>query len=265
MNEQESQPRLELAITAAREAGAKTLAYFNQSNFEVEWKQDGTPVTVADREAETHLRSQIEKHFPNDAILGEELPDRPGTSGYRWILDPIDGTKSFVAGVPLYGTLVGVEYENGCVIGAMVFPALDEYIYAARGQGAWYVRGVAEPRQAHVSSVNRLSDSLFCVTSSTEFVDTNRTSVYERLSAQARVTRGWGDCYGYMLVATGRAEIMADPILSLWDMAALPAILEEAGGTFSDWQGNPTIYSNEGLATNGHVLEEVLAVTRAES
>jgi len=262
MDQKDLKARLDLAVSAARGAGQKTLAYFNRSNFDIEWKQDGTPVTVADREAEAYLREQIETHFPSDAILGEEFPERPGTSGYRWILDPIDGTKSFVHGVPLYGTLVGVEYERSCVIGAMAFPALGEYIYAAKGYGTWHGQGAAEPRRARVSSVSRLADGLFCMTSPTEFMEAGRQSAYERLSTQARLTRGWGDCYGYLLVATGRAEVMVDPVLSIWDMAALLPILEEAGGSFTDWQGRATIYGKDGIGTNGHVLAEVLAITR---
>ena len=144
-------PRLELALTAAREAGAITLRYFCHDNYAVELKHDLSPVTVADREAEQHLRRRIAAAFPDDAILGEELADRPGRSGYRWILDPIDGTKSFISGVPLYATLVGVEYEGKSVIGVIHVPALDETVYAAVGHGAWFARGAATPRPARVS------------------------------------------------------------------------------------------------------------------
>src|SRR5262245_20769273 len=133
--------RLELARAIAREAGDITLRYFCQDNYQVELKQDASPVTVADREAERHLRRRIGEAFADDGILGEEYPDQEGKSGYRWILDPIDGTKSFISGVPLYGTLVAVEHENRGVVGVIHIPGLDETAYAARGQGAWYVRG----------------------------------------------------------------------------------------------------------------------------
>ncbi len=323
MTDQDVKDRLELAVAAARKAGQLTLAYFQQSGLAVERKTDGTPVTVADRSAEELLREEIERAFPRDAILGEEWPDRPGNSGFQWYLDPIDGTKSFVHGVPLYGTLVGVEYAGGgvtesadgwptssggggaidsqwesqslqnvhssaaiappgpedlghpssrlschgpyagrCVLGVVVLPALGEYVYAARGQGAWHVRGDSAPCRARVSSVSKLEDSLFCFTSVSEFHKRGREAAFETLRSGCRLARGWGDCYGYVLVATGRAEVMVDPTLNVWDMAALPAILEEAGGTFTDWQGNATIRGGEGVGTNGRVFEEVMGVTR---
>lgn len=254
--------RLELAVAVAREAGLLTLDYFNRRGLDVQRKSDGTPVTVADRRAEEHIRERVGAAFPDDAILGEEMPEKIGTSGYRWILDPIDGTKSFIQGVPLYGTLVGVEYGRTCVIGAMVIPALNECIYAARGSGAWHVCGDAEPVPARVSAVSELAESVFCVTSVNAFHQAGRVEAFELLRSTCRLTRGWGDCYGYLLVATGRAELMIDPVLSLWDMAALPPILEEAGGTFTDWTGKPTIYGEEGIGSNGLILEQVLAITR---
>lgn len=254
--------RLGVAVEAARKAGRVTLEYFRRSDLAVERKSDGTPVTIADRLAEELLRGEIERVFPEDAIRGEEWPDRPGDSGFQWYLDPIDGTKSFVHGVPLYGTLVGVEYGGRCVLGVVVLPALGEYIYAARGQGAWHVCGESSPCRARVSEVGRLDDSLFCFTSVSEFHKRGREAGFELLRSGCRLARGWGDCYGYVLVATGRAEVMVDPVLSVWDMAALPAILEEAGGTFTDWQGNATIHGGDGVGTNGKVFEQVMAVTR---
>lgn len=264
MNKGELKGRLELAVEAARTAGEHTLKYFHHPGLEVERKRDGTPVTIADREAEELIRDRIGAAFPHDAIVGEEMPDRPGTSGYRWILDPIDGTKSFIHGVPLYGTLVGVEHEQRCVIGVIVLPGLDEYIYGARGMGAWYGRGEQSPVRARVSSVSRMSEALFCTTSVSGFVKESCYDVFESLRTRCRLARGWGDCYGYALVATGRAEIMVDPELNLWDMAAFPAILEEAGGTFTDWQGASTIYGRRAVATNGHLLSEVLAMMKGK-
>jgi len=263
MRESELNARLELAVESGRIAGEETLKYFANPDIEIQRKRDGTPVTIADREAEMYLRSRIEAAFADDAILGEELPDRPGTSGYRWVLDPIDGTKAFIHGVPLFGTMIGVEYNQQCVIGAVILPALDEYIYACRGRGTWYARGEHAPQRTHVSSVNRLSNALFCYTSTSAFAKANRQEVHEQLRSRCQLARGWGDCYGYVLVATGRADIMLDPELSLWDMAALPPILEEAGGTFTDWQGNPTIYGGGGAATNGHLLTEVLTILKS--
>lgn len=262
MQQSELAARLELARSAAREAGAITLEYFCQGNYAIELKRDRSPVTVADRRAEEHLRRRIAAEFPADGILGEEFGEQPGDSGYRWIVDPIDGTKSFISGVPLYGTLIGVEFEDRSVVGVIRVPALDEMVWAAVGQGAWSQRGELPPTPARVSSVARLADSLFCTSEVRNFAKTGRPAAYERLDAACRLARTWGDCYGYLLVATGRAEVMVDPQMNVWDCAALQPILEEAGGTFTDWQGNPTIHAGESIATNGRVLEEVLAVTR---
>ncbi len=254
--------RLELARAIAREAGDLTLTYFCQDNYQVEWKLDASPVTVADREAEKLLRARIGAAFPNDAILGEELGEQGGTSGFRWILDPIDGTKSFISGVPLYGTMVGVEFEGRSVVGAVYIPGLRELIYAATGQGAWYCRGDAPPRAACVSEKATLGEGLFCTSDVKGFRDFDRAAAYDRLQATARLARTWGDCYGYLLVATGRAELMVDPRMNIWDCAALQPIMEEAGGTFTDWQGKPTIHACEAIATNGRILDEVLALVR---
>jgi len=254
--------RLGLAREAAREAGEITLRHFRRDDLEIERKRDDSPVTVADRRAEEHLRRRIAEAFPDDAILGEELPDREGTSGFRWILDPIDGTKSFIHGVPLYGTLVGVEHQGESVVGVNRIPALDECVYAGRGQGAWYVSGDQAPVPARVSPCPRLAEGLFLTSEVVSFDHCGRRAVYDRLQAVARLTRTWGDCYGYLMLATGRAELMVDPVMEVWDAAALLPILEEAGGTFTDWQGRPTIHSREGVATNGRILDEVLAITR---
>ncbi|MEX2119812.1 MAG: histidinol-phosphatase [Pirellulales bacterium] len=256
-------PRLELALAAAEEAGAITLEFFRRGNYQVELKPDQTPVTVADRKAEQRLRERIEGRFKSDAILGEELPSRDGTSGFRWILDPIDGTKSFVSGVPLYGTLIGVEFDGQSVIGVINLPALGESVYAAAGQGAWCARDGMETRQARVSDKTSLADALFCTSELAAYDGPGRRPALAQLESACRLARTWGDCYGYVLVATGRAELMLDPVVNLWDCAAIQPILEEAGGTFTDWQGHRTMHAGEAVATNGHVLDQVLAITRA--
>jgi histidinol phosphatase-like enzyme (inositol monophosphatase family) len=253
------QPRLALAVEAAREAGRITLEYFRRDDLDVELKYDDTPVTAADRRAEQHLRQRIAAAFPTDGILGEEFSEAPGTSGCRWIIDPIDGTKSFIHGVPLYSTLVALEYENQSILGVIHIPALDECVYAARGLGAWYIQGEQPPRQAHVSQRQPLAKALFVTSEVVNFDRHGRRAAYDRLQAAARLARTWGDGYGYLMVATGRAEVMVDPVMAIWDAASLPVILEEAGGTFTDWQGNSTFQAGEGIATNGLLLKEVLA------
>jgi histidinol phosphatase-like enzyme (inositol monophosphatase family) len=258
----EVKSRLLLALQAAREAGQITLDYFRREDLAVQLKADDSPVTIADRRAEEHLRDRIAGAFAGDAIVGEEMADRRGTSPFRWILDPIDGTKSFIHGIPLYGTLIGVEHDSDSVLGVIHIPALDECVYAARGQGAWYVAGGRSPCRARVSSRPTLADSLFLTSEVRSFDRIGRRDAYDRLQSAARLSRTWGDCYGYLMVATGRADVMVDPLLEIWDMAALAPVIDEAGGTFTDWQGRRTIYSGNGVATNGLVHDEVLAITR---
>ncbi|MBL9092230.1 MAG: histidinol-phosphatase [Planctomycetaceae bacterium] len=262
MSSAERSARLELAVAAARRAGDLTLQYFQRADLGVEIKSDDSPVTVADRAAEQLLRKEIAAAFPDDAILGEEFGEQPGTSGYRWILDPIDGTKSFISGVPLYGTLIGVEHEGRSVVGVIHIPGLHETAYAAAGQGAWYLRGDAKPVRAHVSQKPSLGEGLFCTSESRNFERIGRFDAYVKLQNSARIARSWGDAYGYLLVAVGRAEVMVDPMMHVWDCAALQPVIEEAGGTFTDWNGTPTIHATNSIATNGKVLDEVLAITR---
>lgn len=254
--------RFDLALSAAREAGRKTLEFFRGDDLRMELKADNSPVTIADRQAELLLRDRIGNLFPDDGIVGEEFGQQQGSTGYRWILDPIDGTKSFVSGVPLYGTLVGVEYDGRSVIGVIDIPALEECVYAATGRGCWYLRGTEPAQQTRVSETQRLDQGLLVTTQIDSFAVRDAQAAFESLQRQASITRTWGDCYGYLLVVTGRAVAMIDPLMNIWDAAALQPVLEEAGGTFTDWQGEPTIHSGEGVATNGAVLQEVLQATR---
>lgn len=262
MNSHDLEPRLDLALNIARMAGAIILEHYQVANLAVESKRDSSPVTIADRKAEEFLREQIARRFADDGILGEEFGEKTGTSGFRWILDPIDGTKSFIHGVPLFGTLVGVELAGRCAAGVCHFPVLRETAWAARGMGAWWQTGSGEPRKAAVSSVSELSESLFCFTTVQGFERIGRQDAFDTLVDKTRLARGWGDCYGHMLVATGRAEVMVDPLMNPWDCAALAPIVEEAGGTFMTWNGEPTIYGGNGISVNAALREQVLAITR---
>jgi histidinol phosphatase-like enzyme (inositol monophosphatase family) len=254
--------RLDLARNAAREAGALTLRHFQSRGLQVERKSDRSPVTIADRQAEQHLRGRIEAAFPGDAIVGEEFGERAGDSGWRWILDPIDGTKSFICGVPLYGTLVGVEHQGRSRIGVIHIPALAETVWAAEGGGAWYAKGDAQPVPARVSACERLEDGVFLTSQVDGFQRRGAEQAFQTLQSRAYITRTWGDCYGYLLVATGRADVMIDSDMHLWDIAALLPVLEEAGGTLTDWSGQATIHTSEAVATNGRLFDDVLSVTR---
>lgn len=261
MSTSELENRLQFAVEIARKAGDKTLDFFQQE-VHVERKSDDSPVTIADKTAEQLLREWISNQFSQDGIVGEEFGITEGNSGYRWILDPIDGTKSFISGVPLYGTMVGLERGGRSVVGVVYIPGLQEGIYAAQGLGAWHFRGDRQPEVARVSQRQSLSTGVFVTSQVDTFEKRGASDAFRALQKAAYVTRTWGDCYGYLLVATGRVEAMVDPMMSIWDAAALQPIMEEAGGTFTDWQGNPTIHAGEGIGTNGHVLSEVLAITR---
>lgn len=237
----------------AREAGDITLKYFQRVSSKR--KADGSLVTEADFESERFLRSEIKKNFPHDGILGEEEGEQPGTSGRRWIIDPIDGTFSFAHGVPLYGILIAVEIEDESVVGIINIPALSELVYAAKGCGCFY-----NGKRAHTNSSDRLEDALLLSTDFGSYPDVKFKAASEVLQQVVAARRTWGDCYGHLLVATGRADIMLDPVMKVWDCAALLPIVEEAGGTFTDWQGQRTIYGGNALSTNGFLLEQVLGV-----
>jgi histidinol-phosphatase len=253
--------RLDFALKIALEAGRHTLTHFRQG-VAVERKGDASPVTIADRETEQLLRQRIRDTFPDDSIQGEEYDDVTGSNDFRWVLDPIDGTKSFISGVPLYGTLVGLLHQDESVAGVINVPALGECVYGGRGLGAWYLQGDAPAVEARVSDTATLADGTFVTSQVDSFAESQRATAYHALEKAAYITRTWGDCYGYLLVATGRAVAMVDPIMNVWDAAAIQPILEEAGGTFTDWQGKPTVHGGEGIGTNKHVLDEVLKITR---
>jgi histidinol-phosphatase len=242
---------LDFAIDAAWQAGRLTLAHF-QTGVEVDTKADDSPVTVADRGAEQLLRTLIGRAFPDHGIVGEEYGADGAGRSHRWVLDPIDGTKSFVRGVPLYGTLVALERDGVPVVGVAHFAGLGETVAAAHGLGCRW-----NGRHAHVSPADALAVATV--------VYTDVAAVTRRLGAQwdalVRTTalqRGWGDCYGHCLVATGRADVMLDPAMHAWDCAALVPIVQEAGGRFSDWCDRVTADGGDAVSTNGRLHRALL-------
>lgn len=248
----------DFAADLAWQAGKLTMRYF-QTGITAEAKADASPVTIADREAERLMRRLIEARYPQHSILGEEEGEtRPGAD-YKWILDPIDGTKSFVRGVPLYAVLVGLECAGEMIVGVINCPAVGDFLVAAKGQGCFW-----NGRRTQVSSISSLRESLLLTTDAGSMERFGRGTAYARLCAASAMQRTWSDAYGYVLVATGRAELMLDAQMSVWDCAALMPVLQEAGGSFSDWSGKPTIYGNEAIATNGHILEEVLHIVHVD-
>jgi fructose-1,6-bisphosphatase/inositol monophosphatase family enzyme len=271
---------LDVAMEAAWTAGRATLRWF-QAGVEADWKADGSPVTVADRESEALMRAVLGSRFPDDGILGEEAGEDAGESGRRWILDPIDGTRSFVHGVPLYGVMAALEVDGDPVVGVLHFPALGETVAAARGLGCRW-----NGRACNVSTTDRIEDALI-VTSGDAHPPTSPTSSgaegpgsptsggregpeivaaraagVQRLGARASTFRTWGDCYGYALVATGRADAMLDPVLHVWDAAAVRPVIEEAGGVFSDWTGEASHASGHAIGTNAALARAVRDVVR---
>lgn len=249
---------LDFAVEVAWRAGRVTLAHY-QTGIAAEAKPDDSPVTEADRGAERIARRLINARYPADAILGEEEGETHAGADRRWILDPIDGTRTFIRGVPFYGVLIALEHEADAVLGVMHFPALGETVYAGRGLGCWW-----NGRRALVSDETRLSRALVLTTDIENIEHEQRAAGWNALRRSAGLARTWGDCYGYALVATGRAEAMLDPVLSLWDAAALSPIIEEAGGVFTDWDGASGYRASSGVATNAALATEVRKVLRGD-
>ncbi|MGI8662219.1 MAG: inositol monophosphatase family protein [Acidimicrobiales bacterium] len=247
---------LDEAVELARAAGASTARWFRSSDLVVDRKGDGTPVTEADRGAERLIREHLAAAHPNDAILGEEEAPTAGTSGRRWVIDPIDGTKAFTHGVPLYSSLLAVDDEHGPAVGVIELPALSETIYAGRGLGC-FCNG--EP--VRVSERTTAAGS-YLTTSGYDHWPEDLLLAARR---SGMALRTWGDGYGYALVATGRAEAMVDTVVAPYDVAAMPVILSEAGGRFSDHAGVERIDGGTGLATNGHLHDQLLELLKANS
>ncbi len=240
------------AVTeVARLTGATALEHFGRA-IEVERKSDGSPVTAADRAAERAARQWIASRFPDDGIVGEEFGTVAGTSGRRWLIDPIDGTKSFVAGVPLWGSLIAVVQDDDVIAGAIDCAAAGESVVAVRGMGAWH-RG----SRCRVSEVGQLAEATVLTTDARFLGSPSRRAAWVELAGAAKVVRTWGDCFGYLLVATGRAEVMVDDKMNDWDSACLLPIIEEAGGVLTDWRGRRTGFGGDTIATNGALAEIV--------
>ncbi len=262
MNSSNLRQDYETAVDLAWHAGRISLRYF-QTDLEVHNKADDTPVTVADRETEAFLRQALQQRYPDDSLYGEEYGRQEGRSGRTWVVDPIDGTKSFIHGVPFYGLLLALLEDDEPVLGVMHFPALEETVAAYRGGGCMW-----NGRRCRVSGVSRLDAALVTTSDvpdlhAAQALDqTPRVEATHRLMQAARLRRTWGDCYGYALVATGRAEVMVDPVVNLWDIAPVLPILEEAGGRFTDFDGQRSLRQGNGVGSNGHLHDAVLDVLK---
>lgn len=249
--------RYELAVEAARRAGDLARTYY-ESTFEIELKPDASPVTVADKGAEELIRSLVSQHFPSDGFLGEEFGDQPGGSGFRWVIDPIDGTRSFVRHIPIWATLIGLEYKGEQIGGVAYVPMLGQVYRALRGDGAHM-----NDRRIRVSDVGKLSDALLCYSSLAWFTRAGRERTFLELATRTNRQRGFGDFYGFVLVAEGAADLMVEHGVHAWDVSGLKAIVEEAGGTFTDWDGTPTTERPDVVASNGKLHPEALKILQA--
>jgi histidinol phosphatase-like enzyme (inositol monophosphatase family) len=247
---------LDEAVELARAAGASTTKLFRARDLVIDRKGDGTPVTEADRGAERLVREHLAAAHPGDGIVGEEEAPVEGTTGRRWIVDPIDGTKAFTHGVPLYSTLLAVEDEHGPMIGVIELPALGETVYAGRGLGCF-----CNGERVQVSARPTIEGSYLTASGFEQWPDDVLLSV----SGSGLAMRTWGDGYGYALVATGRAEAMVDLVVEPYDIAAMPVILGEAGGRFTDLSGATRIDGGSGVASNGHLHDAVLALLNPSS
>ncbi|MFN1836140.1 histidinol-phosphatase [Balneola sp. MJW-20] len=242
------------AVEFAKIGGEHTLRYFGK-NLEVDFKSDESPVTVADRETEEIIRDIIEQRFPDHGIVGEEFGAVRERSDYQWILDPIDGTRSFIHGVPFYTTLIGLTYKKKAVAGVIYAPALRELCAAAQNMGA-----TLNGEKCSVRNTSTLSEATFLTTDMTLFRELGYEKLLNALLDSTRLHRTWGDAYGHMMVATGRADIMFDPELNIWDAAALLPVITEAGGIFSDMEGEETISGGNGFSANTELHPQIMKI-----
>jgi len=262
MNDQ-LQSRLDFAVAAAKASSELTLEFFQNPELAADDKADGSPVTIADRTCELDLRSRIVDAYPDDAILGEEFDDREGRSGYQWIIDPIDGTISFVHGVPLFGTMLACLKDGAPVLGVITMPALNgETVYAANGLGAFHQIADNPPTPARVSGTGELSRAMLATTSMDYFTTDEHRAVYRRMHEQAQFIRGWSDCYAIVLLATGRVDAVIEPDVKIWDIASAPPIVTESGGDWSAFSGEKTVHQESIIATNGQLHEAIARMVR---
>ncbi len=241
------------AAELARLTGDIAMRHYH-SRLDVETKADGSPVTIADRAAETAAREWVNRLFPEDGVLGEEFGIERPNARRRWIIDPIDGTKSFVHGAPLWGSLVALCEGERVLAGAAYFPAIDELIAAAPGAGCWW-----NGSRCAVSSIDTLAQATVLTTDERFREHPEVRAGWDRIASAAAISRTWGDCFGYFLVATGRAELMLDAVMSPWDAAALQPIIEESGGVFTDLRGRATAFGGSAIATNGALAQSIRA------
>ena len=241
------------AVAIAREAGEKSKQYF-RSDFTVELKSDNTPVTVADRETEALIRNRLRSQFPDHAVLGEEAGLDGPDSAFRWIIDPIDGTKSFIHGIPLYTELIALTYHELPIVGVIHNPVLAETVWAWQEGGCYYNGALTRVRDTH-----DLGEAWVQMPDPAELAR-RRPEFCARLLGSVGAARTWADAHGYLLVATGRADACLDPIFSPWDVAPMYPIIEEAGGRATDFSGTRQPLGDSLIAGTPRIQEQILAL-----
>lgn len=244
---------LKVAIKAAKESGKILNKYF-RTNLNVDTKDDKSPVTVADKESENKIVSIIKKPFPEHNFLGEEFPYKKTKSEYTWIIDPLDGTKCFVHGLPFFANCIGLEKNGEMILGTVYMPAMNLFAYAEKGKGAFI-----NEKKVRVSDVKILKNAYMVFGDVDEPFTNGYGKEFLQLLRKCQGHRGYGDAIGYILIAQGYADIFLDSPKP-WDVAAAKIIIEEAGGKFTDFKGKSTIYSNHTIATNGKVHKEVIKI-----
>lgn len=261
----ETQERMNKALKGVIQAGEEIRKIFKDPNLTINYKDDQTPVTVADQKSEDIIASSLHKYFPQDGILAEEKTEVTTQNGFRWIIDPLDGTQSFISGVPQFGILVGLEHNEDALLGIVYFPAFKEIFFAIKGQGAKHAlinseKELMDVKKLHVSQKTSLEEAFICYTTFDDFKKTQKEQEFLNIIQKGRKNRGWGDCFGHMLVATGRCDVMLDPTLKLWDIAALKPIIEEAGGSFTDVSGRNWIYGQSAISSNGKFHQDIITM-----
>jgi histidinol-phosphatase len=241
--------RAATALNIIREAGDIAKHWFEKRNWRVDVKSDGSPVTEADREVEKFIRNALAENFPDDGILGEEFGESKGSSGSRWITDPIDGTKSFIHSVPLYANLIALEEAGEIVFGAINLPSAGVLTYAEKGAGCW-----SNGAPARVSDRGQLDGAYVMAT----WLEDWRPDTIRELNSRGVILRTWGDAFGYAMVASGHADAVVDYTTKVYDLAPMPVIIKEAGGTFTSLDGRCDFNRGNGIASNGRLHDAVL-------
>ncbi len=240
----------------SKESGKIIINYY-RTPIKIDTKKDNTPVTIADKKTEEFLREEITKRFPGHGILGEEFGETNQDAEYKWVLDPIDGTKSFICGTPLFGTLIALLRNNKPVIGAINLPILNELLIGDN------FKSTLNDNEVHVRGCTDLSQAVLLITDFVSYGDYYSKSGLENLISHVKMIRGWGDCYGYYLVATGYADIMIDPIVSPWDSMALIPVITGSGGIITDINGNDAVKGTSLVASVSGIHKNIIKILNA--